>query len=96
MMIANITNMAKQILILIVRLNGLDKCFCFGRHGFEPILREKTMITDLLRDLKADFYVQHGDVNLYYATGVRIVGGYYVVGSEKEILIVPDMEKNRA
>lgn len=45
-----------------------------------------------------DFFVQHGDINLYYATGFwAIDSAFYVIGSDgTDLLIVPDMEKDRA
>jgi len=42
-----------------------------------------------------DVYIQHNDVNLYYATNFNAVDlAFYV--TEMNILIVPDMEKERA
>ncbi len=45
-----------------------------------------------------DFFIQHADVNLYYATNFRAINSaFYVIGNDgTDLLIVPDMEKERA
>ncbi len=57
------------------------------------------MLQELLRGRDAQFYVQHsGDNNFYYATKFRIPNSaFYFVGSDgTDLLVVPDMEKDRA
>lgn len=42
-------------------------------------------------------FIQHsGTANFYYATGIKLESSYHVVGEKLNVLIVPDMEKERA
>jgi len=45
-----------------------------------------------------DFFVQHADINLYYATKFKAIDiAFYIVGNDgTDLLLVPDMEKERA
>lgn len=57
------------------------------------------MLYELLKSKDAQFYVQHsGDNNFYYATKFRIPNSaFYFVGIDgTDLLVVPEMEKNRA
>ncbi len=57
------------------------------------------MLYELLRSKDAQFYIQHsGNNNFYYATKFRIPNSaFYFVGVDgTDLLVVPEMEKNRA
>ncbi len=55
------------------------------------------MIDEILEKHCADFFIQHSDINLYYATRFKALNCvFYIVGRKGDFLIVPDMEKNRA
>ncbi len=57
------------------------------------------MLYELLKSKNAQFYIQHsGDNNFYYATKFRIPNSaFYFVGIDgTDLLVVPEMEKNRA
>ncbi len=57
------------------------------------------MIYDILKMHDAQFYIQHsGDNNFYYATKFRIPNSaFYIIGIDgTDLLVVPEMEKNRA
>ncbi len=42
-------------------------------------------------------FIHHsGTANFYYATGIKLESSYHAVGKKLDILIVPDMEKERA
>ncbi len=43
-----------------------------------------------------DFYIQHNDTNLYYATKFRTTDLAFYITGKLNVLIVPDMEKDRA
>ncbi len=49
-------------------------------------------------EFEFDFFVQHNDINLYYATKFRAIDlAFYIVGNDgTDLLLVPDMEKERA
>jgi Xaa-Pro aminopeptidase len=57
------------------------------------------MIYETLKKHDAQFYVQHaGDMNFYYATNFKLPdSAFYIIGIDgTDLLVVPEMEKNRA
>ena len=57
------------------------------------------MLYEILNKHNAQFFVQHsGDTNFYYATNFKIPNSaFYIVGIDgTDLLVVPEMEKNRA
>ncbi len=46
--------------------------------------------------MEYDLFIQHADVNFYYATRFKTELAFYIVGDGTDLLIVPDMEKERA